>query len=118
MEAVKDEVKKEGDDASMEEILQSIRKIIADDDKGVTAPANGTAKGAEQAIAGSEVLELTVTLRLERRTKSCQVERAHLRREQFEVNGPRNAVREGRRIERDRLIQFDALTDHLGIEAA
>jgi cell pole-organizing protein PopZ len=45
------------DDPSMEEILQSIKKIIADDDKGV-APAAPKPNGIE-AVPGSDVLELT-----------------------------------------------------------
>lgn len=56
------EAKKGEEDVSMEEILQSIRKIIADDD-----PAAKNAQGAEPAkvngvgenVPGSEVLELT-----------------------------------------------------------
>ncbi len=47
-------------DPSMEEILQSIKKIIAED--GTEAPANGAATPAdksEEDVPGSDVLELT-----------------------------------------------------------
>ncbi len=44
------------EDLSMEEILHSIRKIIADDGDDASAPA---ANGADSAASGSDVLELT-----------------------------------------------------------
>ena len=63
------EAKTAGDeDLSMEEILQSIRKIIADDDKGgektVADNAKAEAKPKEEGkVPGSEVLELTEMLK-------------------------------------------------------
>lgn len=69
-EAKAAEAKSGDDDLSMEEILQSIRRIIADDDtegKKVTADsgkANGAkGKGAEEDVPGSDVLELTEMLK-------------------------------------------------------
>jgi len=58
--AAKTEAKAPGgaeEDLSMEEILHSIRKIIAEDDVDGKKP-NGKAKG-EDDVPGSEVLELT-----------------------------------------------------------
>lgn len=63
------EAKKEGkkgdEDLSMEEILQSIRKIIAeDDDGGDKGKKNGMAdKGENDGVPGSDVLELTEMLK-------------------------------------------------------
>lgn len=56
------EAKASGEEPSMEEILQSIKKIIAEDDTGAK-PADSAAKvngnGAHADIPGSDVLELT-----------------------------------------------------------
>lgn len=54
------EAKKQGagqEDLSMEEILQSIRRIIADD--GEAKPEGSTAAGDEKPAAASDILELT-----------------------------------------------------------
>ncbi len=53
-----------GDDMSMEEILQSIKKIIADEDTEPTEPA-ASEPFAASAPMGSDVLELTDVLVLE-----------------------------------------------------
>lgn len=47
------------EDPSMEEILQSIKKIIADDGKDTPAPAEAPKTNGANAIPGSDVLELT-----------------------------------------------------------
>jgi uncharacterized protein len=47
------------DDPSMEEILQSIKKIIADDDKGAPASAAPAKQNGNEVVPGSDVLELT-----------------------------------------------------------
>lgn len=56
------EAKASGEEPSMEEILQSIKKIIAEDEPGVK-PAADAAKvngnGAHAEVPGSDVLELT-----------------------------------------------------------
>lgn len=55
------------DDLSMEEILQSIRRIIADDDnegkKPVSTEKNGKAKATDADVPGSDMLELTDMLK-------------------------------------------------------
>lgn len=60
------EAKTGEDDLSMEEILQSIRRIIADDDnegkKTVSPEKNGKGK-AEEDVPGSDMLELTDMLK-------------------------------------------------------
>lgn len=57
--------KKDGEeDLSMEEILQSIRKIIADDDEEGKKPGMGDAnQKASSDVPGSDVLELTEMLK-------------------------------------------------------
>ncbi len=49
-------------DPSMEEILQSIKKIIAEDGTEVTAPNGASAAKSEEDVPGSDVLELTEVL--------------------------------------------------------
>jgi cell pole-organizing protein PopZ len=55
------------EDLSMEEILQSIRRIIADDDnegkKPVSSETNGKGKSSTDEVPGSDMLELTEMLK-------------------------------------------------------
>lgn len=61
------EAKSGGEGPSMEEILQSIRRIIADDDnegkKSVSDTRNGKSKAQDSEIPGSDMLELTDMLK-------------------------------------------------------
>ena len=51
-----------GEDPSMEEILQSIKKIIAEDEPAKQSAEPVKANGTHQEVAGSDVLELTEAL--------------------------------------------------------
>ncbi len=62
------EAKGGDEDLSMEEILQSIRRIIADDDNEGKKPVsdtgkNGKGKGSDDDVPGSDMLELTDMLK-------------------------------------------------------
>src|SRR5271170_6494397 len=62
-----------GEDLSMEQILHSIRKIIAEDDPEGKKP-NGKAKGED--VPGSDVLELTEMLKEDGSVESLKPEAA------------------------------------------
>lgn len=68
MEAAKPQAKEAaGDDMSMEEILQSIRRIIADDEKEGQSPTAPT-----KDAGGSDVLELTEVVKADGSTESLK----------------------------------------------
>ncbi len=76
MEAKKEAKKGDDQDLSMEEILQSIRKIIAEDDDPDKKPGDKKANGnkADDDVPGSDVLELTEMLKEDGTVESLKPE--------------------------------------------
>jgi len=66
-----------GDEPSMEEILQSIKKIISEDEPAkASEPAKVNGNGAHETVPGSDVLELTEMLPEEIPAAAAKIESA------------------------------------------